>query len=96
MPPPAGWRPRLPGGGQLIYLGVYGETGMNGAPFPEEAGLPTQDAPGLEAADLTSRDPRDAMSLQTAWLRSFLSVAERAAEDHRTQEIARYAKAGAR
>jgi hypothetical protein len=39
---------------------------MNGPPFPEEAGLPAQDAPGLDAADLTSRDPRDAMSLQTA------------------------------
>jgi LysR family carnitine catabolism transcriptional activator len=60
---------------------------MNGPPFPEEAGLPVPDAAGLGAAglgaaelgaaDLTARDPRDAMSLQTAWLRSFLAVADK-------------------
>jgi LysR family transcriptional regulator, carnitine catabolism transcriptional activator len=47
---------------------------------PEEAGLPAPDAPdapGLDAADVASRDPRDAMSLQTAWLRSFLAVADK-------------------
>ncbi|GAA2331502.1 LysR family transcriptional regulator [Dactylosporangium salmoneum] len=31
----------------------------------------------LDAIDLAPRDPRDAMSLQTAWLRSFLAVADR-------------------
>ena len=31
----------------------------------------------LEDADAGPRDPRDAMSLQTAWLRSFLAVADR-------------------
>ena len=58
---------------------------MNGPSFPEEVGLGATDAtgpawrgrPGLGAADLTARDPRDAMSLQTAWLRSFLAVADK-------------------
>ena len=50
---------------------------MNGASFPEETGLPAEEAPGLDAADFASRDPRDAMSLQTAWLRSFLAVADK-------------------
>jgi LysR family transcriptional regulator, carnitine catabolism transcriptional activator len=50
---------------------------MNGLPFPEEAGLPEQEVSDLDAADMTSRDPRDAMSLQTAWLRSFLAVADK-------------------
>ena len=43
----------------------------------EWGGLPAQDAPGLDAGDLAYRDPRDAMSLQTAWLRSFLAVADK-------------------
>jgi LysR family carnitine catabolism transcriptional activator len=61
----------------LIYRAIYGESGMNGPPFPEEAGLPALDQQSLDAAELTSRDPRDAMSLQTAWLRSFLAVADK-------------------
>src|SRR5260370_9331179 len=31
----------------------------------------------LDVIDLTPRDPREAMSLQTAWLRSFLAVADK-------------------
>jgi len=50
---------------------------MNGLPFPEEDGLPEQEVSDLDAADMASRDPRDAMSLQTAWLRSFLAVADK-------------------
>ncbi|GAA1288254.1 transcriptional regulator CynR [Planotetraspora silvatica] len=33
--------------------------------------------PAEEIVDLAPRDPRDAMSLQTAWLRSFLAVADK-------------------
>jgi LysR family transcriptional regulator, carnitine catabolism transcriptional activator len=45
----------------------------------EERGLPAprEPASSLDVADLTPRDPRDAMSLQTAWLRSFLAVADK-------------------
>jgi DNA-binding transcriptional LysR family regulator len=50
---------------------------MNGPPFDEERGLPAPEEPGRDAANLVPRDPRDAMSLQTAWLRSFLAVADK-------------------
>jgi LysR family transcriptional regulator, carnitine catabolism transcriptional activator len=50
---------------------------MNGPPFPDQTGLPAEEGPGLDAAGMTSRDPRDAMSVQTAWLRSFLAVADK-------------------
>jgi LysR family transcriptional regulator, carnitine catabolism transcriptional activator len=50
---------------------------MNGPLFPEEGGLPPQEQAGLDAVGLSPRDPRDAMSLQTAWLRSFLAVADK-------------------
>jgi LysR family transcriptional regulator, carnitine catabolism transcriptional activator len=50
---------------------------MNGLPLPEEDGLSEQEVSDLDAADMASRDPRDAMSLQTAWLRSFLAVADK-------------------
>ncbi|MFC1442259.1 LysR family transcriptional regulator [Streptacidiphilus sp. N1-10] len=35
------------------------------------------DQPAEEIVDAAPRDPRDAMSLQTAWLRSFLAVADK-------------------
>ncbi|WP_405143122.1 LysR family transcriptional regulator [Sphaerisporangium sp. NBC_01403] len=44
---------------------------MNGSPAP------SNDRPADEIVDLAPRDPRDAMSLQTAWLRSFLAVADK-------------------
>ncbi|GAA4613052.1 LysR family transcriptional regulator [Actinoallomurus liliacearum] len=52
---------------------------MSDVPFSAERGLATPEAPcdDLDAADLPPRDPRDAMSLQTAWLRSFLAVADK-------------------
>src|SRR5258708_17210340 len=52
---------------------------MSGPPTPGKRGLPAPGEPlsGLDAVDLTPRDPRDAMSLQTAWLRSFLAVADK-------------------
>jgi LysR family transcriptional regulator, carnitine catabolism transcriptional activator len=52
---------------------------MSGRPTPGKRGLPAPGEPvsGLDAVDLTPRDPRDAMSLQTAWLRSFLAVADK-------------------
>ncbi|WP_238014435.1 LysR family transcriptional regulator [Dactylosporangium sp. AC04546] len=40
-------------------------------------GPPHPDDDDLEPGELTPRDPRDAMSLQTAWLRSFLAVADK-------------------
>ncbi|MFC5834740.1 LysR family transcriptional regulator [Nonomuraea insulae] len=43
---------------------------MSGSPAPSD------DHPDDEI-DLAPRDPRDAMSLQTAWLRSFLAVADK-------------------
>lgn len=43
---------------------------MSGSPTPSD------DHPDDEI-DLAPRDPRDAMSLQTAWLRSFLAVADK-------------------
>jgi LysR family carnitine catabolism transcriptional activator len=36
-----------------------------------------ESADDLDVIELAPRDPRDAMSLQTAWLRSFLAVAEK-------------------
>src|SRR5260370_20207258 len=52
---------------------------MSGPGTPGKRGLPAPGEPvsGLDAVDLTPRDPRDAMSLQTAWLRSFLAVADK-------------------
>lgn len=50
---------------------------MNSPSFPEGSGLAPQDASDPDADGMTSRDPRDAMELQTAWLRSFLAVADR-------------------
>src|SRR5258708_35511313 len=52
---------------------------MSGPPTPGKRGLPAPGEPfsGLDAVDLTPRDPRDAMSLQAAWLRSFLAVADK-------------------
>lgn len=38
---------------------------------------PSAEEPAVENIDLAPRDPRDAMSLQTAWLRSFLAVADK-------------------
>jgi len=58
----------LPGYGKLIYRALCESGTGRAAP---------QDAAGFDTADLTSRDPRDAMSLQTAWLRSFLAVADK-------------------
>src|SRR5258708_8502783 len=52
---------------------------MSGPPTPGKRGLPAPGEPlsGLDAVDRTPRDPRDAMSLQTAGLRSFLAVADK-------------------
>src|SRR5258705_13701775 len=52
---------------------------MNGAPHPHGRGRPDPEEPydDLDVIDLAPRDPRDAMSLQTAWLRSFLAVADK-------------------
>ncbi|NUP46818.1 MAG: LysR family transcriptional regulator [Catenulispora sp.] len=49
---------------------------------PTGPDVPADDGPAadldkhVDPLDLTPRDPRDAMSLQTAWLRSFLAVAD--------------------
>jgi DNA-binding transcriptional LysR family regulator len=47
--------------------------------LPEDRGLNTSAEPldDLDDLDLTARYPRDAMSLQTAWLRTFLAVADK-------------------
>src|SRR5258706_15013783 len=52
---------------------------MSGAPYPRDPEFPVHEEPGddLDVLDLAPRDPRDAMSLQTAWLRSFLAVADK-------------------
>jgi LysR family carnitine catabolism transcriptional activator len=52
---------------------------MSGTPHPHRRAHPTPEGPDdyLDVHDLTPRDPRDAMSLQTAWLRSFLAVADK-------------------
>lgn len=51
---------------------------MNGpAPAPQEPDRQADESgAGFDLSDLTPVDPRDAMSLQTAWLRSFLAVAD--------------------
>ena len=52
---------------------------MSGPPTPAQGARPRPDplVAGLDADDLIPHDPRDAMSLQTAWLRSFLAVADK-------------------
>jgi len=47
---------------------------MSNASYPQDRDEADDD---LDVIDLTPRDPRDAMSLQTAWLRSFLAVADK-------------------
>lgn len=52
---------------------------MNSAPQPHRRARPAPEEPDddLDGIDLAPRDPREAMSLQTAWLRSFLAVADK-------------------
>src|SRR5712691_1702686 len=50
---------------------------MNGPETEQDPAFPVSEQfDGLDPADLVPRDPRDAMSLQTAWLKSFLAVAD--------------------
>src|SRR5258706_10698775 len=51
---------------------------MNGPPAEQDAAFPSSEELDreLDPTDVTPRDPRDAMSLQTAWLKSFLAVAD--------------------
>lgn len=74
-------RPAAHPGRAASQVRRYGAVGirrqMNGPPFPGERGLPAQEEPDLDAVGLPPRDPRDAMSVQTAWLRSFLAVADK-------------------
>ena len=52
---------------------------MSSGPYPQDPAPAARDEADddLDMIDLTPRDPRDAMSLQTAWLRSFLAVADK-------------------
>jgi DNA-binding transcriptional LysR family regulator len=52
---------------------------MSAASIPHDSGYAATPRPGteLDDIDLAPRDPREAMSLQTAWLRSFLAVADK-------------------
>src|SRR5258706_16203483 len=51
---------------------------MNGPPAEQDAAFPSSGELDreLDPIDPAPRDPRDAMSLQTAWLKSFLAVAD--------------------
>src|SRR6267154_6368861 len=52
---------------------------MSDAPHRQDRGYPPREEgdDDLDVIVLTPRDPREAMSLQTAWLRSFLAVADK-------------------